>query len=244
MKLKHFVLVAFLVAAGFTLNTWRVRRAHAAAFRSFLVTVTQSEWELGSPGPFSGTDQYAVRADGSFVHITNEPPGSSNPMRRIFDWSKGTSTLVAPQIEAVSTVKVQPNGENPKYAPAYDCPGSAAGQILGLDVTMTETKTDAPPGTLGPQPHRMDEKSWRAPALGCFALRWEQHVDKLFGSGWVNDSIVVQQVVAVYYIPVDQYFYIPPYQEMASGDLGAKLHPTMDTVKQQKFNESYYKNRP
>jgi hypothetical protein len=261
VRTKHFALLAFLLAVGLAFNTLHVKLAHASAFRSFLVTVTESTFESDSPGPVPVTVQWAVRADGSYAYVLPNPTNSPSPTREVTDFQTGLDVRVTPEVQAITTTKLSKLAK--RYGPATDCsetfmghvvsPAAPAGQILGFDVDMTDMKdNDIPAGAWGPMPKRTETKTWMAPALGCFVLRKEWHTDKLLSSGWVKDWINVEQAVAVSFVLVDQYFYVPPtYTEMSLVDVLVKLHesspslhPLPTAAEIQMFNASYYKNRP
>jgi hypothetical protein len=254
-------LLAFVLVVGFALNTLPVKLAHASAFQSFLVNVTVSTWQSDLSEPSSESVQYAVRQDGSWVLIFADPPNSRNTRRHITDFQTGLHVTVTSEVQAITTRRLSTNHK--RYGPATDCSetfrgqvisrGTPAGQILGFDVDMTEMKDDhIPPGAWGPGPHRSDFKTWMAPALGCFVLRKEMLTDKQLSSGWVKDWNQVEQALAVQFIPVEQYFIVPPsYAETARGDLMVKLHesspslhPLPDAAKIEKFNAEYYADRP
>jgi hypothetical protein len=68
----------------------------------------------------------------------------------------------------------------------------------------------------------------------------------------VKDWINVEQAVAVSFVPVDKYFYVPPtYTEMSLVDVLVKLHesspslhPLPNAAQIQRFNAYYDAQRP
>jgi hypothetical protein len=158
VRIKHFALLAFLLAVGLALNTLHAKLAHASAFRSFLVTVTVSTLQFDLPGPDPVTVQWAVREDGSYAYILPNPTNSSNPTREVTDFQTGLNVRVTPEVQAISTTKLSKLAK--RYGPATDCSetfmgqvisrGTPAGQILGFDVDMTEEKDDDIAWGMGP----------------------------------------------------------------------------------------------
>ena len=257
MKTKTLAILAILgtiSVVGYSLGT---RLLHAAAFRSFTATMTTTTYSADFPTlSLTISEDVAVRADGSNVRI-QYPHGDRMignvpaTWRGVFDFSTGRLTVVHPEISAVVTTKLGAIEHAVQYRPQYTCPGSAAGEILGFDVQLSQKTEDLIPSP-GPDPHRMTTKAWAAPSLGCFVLREEELTERLTAGAWVMDKSVVIQAVKAAYGPVDNYFEIPAnYSEMATGDALALLHRMYPDVysepnpaRVQRLNEIYIANRP
>lgn len=259
MKAKSFIILVALATA--LVGEMAVHsQITPPALSPFVVSVTQSSWDVAAPVQEPRTVQYAVRRDGSYVEIFPEANAAIKPRREVMDFQKGLMIGVQPVIEAISTMKMYKVAM--PFVPARDCPtdageeetvirGKAAGQILGQDVDMSENLFQIPPGGWGPGPYRLDEKTWMAPALGCFVLRREQREDKYIGGQWVPETVSMEQAVRIDFVPVDEYFTIPPgYTEMATGDVFIKLHelspsthPAPNPAMMQKMNDDYYQDR-
>jgi hypothetical protein len=257
MKTKTLTILAALGTLGVVGYNHGTRALHAAALRSFTATVTHTTYTADFPGlSLTIGEDVAVREDGSSVRIQypREARFGNKPVtwRGISDFSTGRLTVVHPEISATVTTKLGAIEYAVQYQPQNTCAGINAGQILEFDVQLSE-RTESLNPSPGPEPHRMTEKTWAAPALGCFVLRSENLIEKLTSGAWVMDKLAVTQAVKAAYGPVDSYFEIPAnYTEMATGDALVRLHQVdpdaypsePESARVQQLNKMYFAHRP
>ncbi len=121
----------------------------------------------------------AVRGDGSRSELFHrrDPSGNGKVLyiKKITDVPGVRRVVVEPRSESITTYPLHEQAiRSLAVKLVTECEGEAAGELLGLPVTVAETTLG--PEDLGPGPGLVDEirtRAWLAPRLNCFPLRRE-----------------------------------------------------------------------
>jgi hypothetical protein len=226
MKLKYFVIITGVLAVGVGGYVAKSQIDNPKPLRSFVVTMTMSSPKKDSPYLMTTTVITAVRSDGNWVHSGSIPGGGRVWYERdIHNFDTGVLTIVDELTQSLTTRAIKPHDlKMQRVFPAESCTGKAAGQILGLDVTYVEEKSEMklPDGDVWTV-----TKKWLAPDLGCFVLQkeniWTRKSDGMLlaDTKFTPISVVFQDVSSFFEIPTG-------YQERSPGEvmrLRSTLYP-------------------
>ena len=268
MKLRTFIIIAavgVLLTSGL-IHLKAVKAETPIVFPSFLLVQSQTDFgenfgkDFGEDFAVSSGKLLAVRADGSHAEFLQmeDPrhPGSGNYffVKSISDFATGKETLIYDPVAATSTTALHDDGNYPfRVKPAVTCQGIPDGSILGYAVTRNDHQ-ELPPETtgFGPEPVRITESRWFAPALGCSVLKSTFVWEKFVSGAWVLEVQSDITTTKVRIGSVDSYFAIPPgYKEMSFGksyDLRhskfPSFYPVLSAERRASLDKEYYGNQP
>jgi hypothetical protein len=220
--MKTKVFLAALCSLTIMVAIYAARKQVAPAeLTSFVLTESIASLKQNALIRHTVGRTIAVRANGSWAEVTS----SEGPTTRvIFDTEKGVMTVIQEEAKATQTAKMSSHMiQEKKITPFTSCGGTAAGEMLGQPVEYQLVSTTIAGPTGANQDVVQSSKFWRAPALGCTALR-EERIQKDSQSGdLLADAI--HQAVALSFVPVDKYFEIPTeYKEMTPSEVAAEIY--------------------